>query len=161
MCKNNFFVSYAALWWKSMIFIVLSSLETVHDTVQYRYCNLSLLYRFIVLLSLETVHDTVQYRYCNLSLLYRFTVLSSLETVHDTVQYRYCKDTVQYRYCNISLLYRFLRIRLKCQNPILSYVREREKERRRERKHTVNVQLVYRNFIIILFNGGDVFICVI
>ena len=27
-----------------MIFIVLSSLETVHDTVQYRYCIFSLLY---------------------------------------------------------------------------------------------------------------------
>ena len=26
-----------------MIFIVLASLETVHDTVQYRYCVLSLL----------------------------------------------------------------------------------------------------------------------
>jgi len=28
---------------KSMIFIVLSSIETVHDTVQYRYCIFSLL----------------------------------------------------------------------------------------------------------------------
>jgi len=27
-----------------MIFIVLLSLETVHDTVQYRYCIFSLLY---------------------------------------------------------------------------------------------------------------------
>jgi hypothetical protein len=27
-----------------MIFIILSSLETVHDTVQYRYCIFSLLY---------------------------------------------------------------------------------------------------------------------
>jgi len=34
---TRFFITYAALWWKSMIFIVLSSLETVHDTVQYRY----------------------------------------------------------------------------------------------------------------------------
>ena len=47
-----------------------------------------------------------------------FIVLSSLETVH---------DTVQYRYCNLSLLYRLLRIRLKHQNPLLSYTREREK----------------------------------
>jgi len=31
-----FFIAYAALWWKSMIFIVLSYLETVHDSVQYR-----------------------------------------------------------------------------------------------------------------------------
>ena len=30
-----------------MIFIVLSSLETVHDTVQYRYCIFSLLYHFL------------------------------------------------------------------------------------------------------------------
>ena len=33
-----FFIAYAALWWKSMIFIVLSSLESIHNTVQYRYC---------------------------------------------------------------------------------------------------------------------------
>ena len=31
----------------------------------------------------------------------------------------------------ISLLYRFLRIRLKRQNPLLSYVRERERQRER------------------------------
>ena len=54
-------------------------------------------------------------------------VLSSLETVH---------DTVQYRYCIFSLLSHLLRIRLKRQNPLLSYVRERE----RERKYTANVQ---------------------
>jgi len=30
-----------------MIFIVLSSLETVHDTVQYRYCIFSLLYHLL------------------------------------------------------------------------------------------------------------------
>jgi len=41
--NDTFFIAYAALWWKSMIFIVLSSFETVHDTVQYRYCILSLL----------------------------------------------------------------------------------------------------------------------
>jgi len=29
-----FFIACAALRWKNMIFIVLSSLETVHDTVQ-------------------------------------------------------------------------------------------------------------------------------
>jgi len=45
-----------------------------------------------------------------------FIVLSSLKTVH---------DTVQYRYCIFSLLYRLLRIRLKRQNPLVSYVRER------------------------------------
>ena len=54
-----------------------------------------------------------------------FIVLLSLETVH---------YTVQYRYCIFSLLYHLLRIRLKYQNPLLSYVRERE------RKYTVNVQ---------------------
>jgi hypothetical protein len=47
-----------------------------------------------------------------------FIVLSSLETVHDTVQYMYCA---------FSLLYRLLRIRLKRQNPLLSYVQERER----------------------------------
>ena len=47
-----------------------------------------------------------------------FIVLSSLETVY---------DTVQYRYCIFSLFYCPLRIRLKCQNPLLSYVQEREK----------------------------------
>jgi len=50
-------------------------------------------------------------------------VLSSLETVHDTVQYRYRV---------ILLLSHLLRIRLKCQNSLLSYVRER--------KDIVNVQ---------------------
>ena len=30
-----------------MIFIALSSLETTHDTVQYRYCIFSLLYLFL------------------------------------------------------------------------------------------------------------------
>ena len=30
-----------------MIFIVLSSLETVHDNAQYRHCNFSLLYRLL------------------------------------------------------------------------------------------------------------------
>jgi len=44
MCNSNtFFTVYAALGWKSMIFIVLSSLEIVHDTVQYRHCISSLL----------------------------------------------------------------------------------------------------------------------
>ena len=46
-------------------------------------------------------------------------VLSSLETVH---------DTVQYRYCIFALLYRLLRNGLKCQNPLISYVREKERE---------------------------------
>jgi len=47
-------------------------------------------------------------------------VLSSLETV---------RVTVQYRYCIFSLFNRLLRIRLKRQNPLLSYVRERARER--------------------------------
>jgi hypothetical protein len=42
-------------------------------------------------------------------------VLSSLETVYDTVQY-----------CIFSLLYHLLRIRLKRQDPLLSYVREKD-----------------------------------
>jgi len=49
-----------------------------------------------------------------------FIVLSSLETVH---------DTVQYRYRILSLVYCLLRIRLKHQNHLLSYIRERERER--------------------------------
>jgi len=44
---TRFFIAYAALGWKSMIFIVLSSLETVHHTVQYRYCIISLLNRLL------------------------------------------------------------------------------------------------------------------
>jgi hypothetical protein len=48
-----------------------------------------------------------------------FIVLSSLETVH---------DTVEYRYCIFSLLCRLLRIRLKCQNSLVSYIQESEKE---------------------------------
>jgi len=47
-----------------------------------------------------------------------FIVLSSLETVY---------DTVQYTYYSFSLLYHLMRIRLQCQNPLLSYVRERDK----------------------------------
>jgi hypothetical protein len=46
-----------------------------------------------------------------------FIVLSSLETVH---------DTVRYRYCIFSLLYFLLRIRLKHQNPLLSYAQDRK-----------------------------------
>jgi hypothetical protein len=72
---------------------------------------------FIVLSSLETVHGSVQYRFCI------FIVLSSLVIVH---------DTVQYRYSILSLLYRLLRIRLKRQNTVLSFVRERERGRERE-----------------------------
>jgi len=48
-----------------------------------------------------------------------FIVLSSLEAVH---------DIVQYRYCIFSLLNRLLRIRVKRQNPLLSYARDRERE---------------------------------
>ena len=44
---TSFLIAYAALLWKNMIFIVMSSLETVQDTVQYRYCTISLLYRLL------------------------------------------------------------------------------------------------------------------
>jgi hypothetical protein len=40
---THFFIACAMLWQKSIIFMVLSSLETVHDTVQYSYCILSVL----------------------------------------------------------------------------------------------------------------------
>ena len=63
-----------------------------------------------------------------------FIVLSSLETVH---------DTAQYRYCIFSLLYRLLRIRLKRQNPLLSYVRER--------KYIVNVQCGVQYTLLLLY----------
>jgi len=65
-----------------------------------------------------------------------FIVLSSLETVH---------GTVQYRYCIFSLLCHLLGIRLKCQNPLLSYVQERE------RKYTVIVQCSVQYTLLILY----------
>ena len=64
-----------------------------------------------------------------------FIVLLSLEIVH---------DTVQYRYCICSLLYHLLRIRLKYQNPLLSYVQETE------RKYTVNVQCSVQYTLLLL-----------
>ena len=65
-----------------------------------------------------------------------FIVLSYLDTVH---------DTVQYRYCIFSLLYHLLRIRLKRQNPLLSYVRETE------RKYTVTVQCSVQYALLLLY----------
>ena len=52
------------------------------------------------------------------------------------------------------LLYRLLRIRLKRQNPILSYIRER--------KYTANVQcsVCTVHFVITLFNVGNVLLCI-
>ena len=73
-----------------------------------------------------------------------FIVLSSLETVH---------DTVQYRYCIFSLLYHLLRIRLKRQNPLLSYVQEKVLC-----KCTMSCTV---HFIVTLFNVGNVLLCVI
>ena len=63
-----------------------------------------------------------------------FIVLSSLETVY---------DTVQYKYCILSLLYLLLRIRLKGQNPLLSYVRER--------KYAVNAQCRVQYNLLLLY----------
>jgi hypothetical protein len=63
-----------------------------------------------------------------------FIVLPSLETVH---------DIVQYGYCIFSLLSRLLRIRLKCQNRILSYVRQGQ-------KYTVNVQCSVQYILLLL-----------
>ena len=65
-----------------------------------------------------------------------FIVLSSLETV---------LDTVQYRYCIFSLLYLLLRIRLQRQNPLLSYVQERE------RKYTADVQCSVQYTLLLLY----------
>jgi len=92
MCNNNtfFFIAYAALRWKRMIFIVLSSLETVHNTVQYMYCIFSLLYRLLSirlkrqnpLLSdvreREKVHCSIQY---TLLLLYLMLLMSYLRNL--------------------------------------------------------------------------------
>jgi len=63
-----------------------------------------------------------------------FLFLSFFETVH---------DTVQYKYCILSLLYRLLWVRLKRQNPLLSYVRERERERARERDRQTDRQTIH------------------
>jgi hypothetical protein len=46
-----------------------------------------------------------------------------------------------------SLLYLLLRIRLKCQNPVLSHVQERE----REREYTVNVQCSVQYTLLLLY----------
>jgi hypothetical protein len=64
-----------------------------------------------------------------------FIVLLSLETVH---------DTVQYRYCIFSLLNRLLRIRLKRQNSLLSYIREREKV-------NANIQCIVQYTLLLLY----------
>jgi len=45
--ENVIFIAYAGLWWKSMICIVLLSLEIVHGN-----CMVQVLYIFIVLSSL-------------------------------------------------------------------------------------------------------------
>jgi len=63
------------------------------------YCTIQVLY----------CTGTVQYRYC-------------------TVQVLYSTGPVLYRYCILSSHYRLSRIRLKCFNLLLSYVRERERE---------------------------------
>ena len=44
---TRFFIACAALLWKIMIFIVVSYLERVYYTVQYRCCVFSLLYRLL------------------------------------------------------------------------------------------------------------------
>jgi len=67
-----------------------------------------------------------------------FIVLSSLETVHYTVLY-------------FSLLNHLLRFRLKRQNPLLSYVREKETERERDRKYTANVQCSVQYTLLLLY----------
>jgi hypothetical protein len=60
---------------------------------------------------------------------------------------------------NISLLYRLLRIMLKRQNPLLSYVRERERES--ERVHCKCTMYCTVHFIITLFIVGNVLLHVI
>ena len=72
-----------------------------------------------------------------------FIVLSSLETV---------RDTVQYRYCIFLLLYSLLRIRLKHQNPLLSYVRETERYfHTYKTKYALNVQCSVQYTLLLLY----------
>jgi len=104
--------------------------------VMYRYVSMI----FIVKCATITLFCTTYAALCWKSM--NFIVLSSLETVH---------DTVQYRYCIFSLLCLLLRIRLKCQNPLLSYVRERERERERETKYTVNVQFCVQYTLLLIY----------
>ena len=77
-----------------------------------------------------------------------FIVLLSLETV---------RDTVQYRYCIFSLLFHLLSIRLKHQNPLLLYIRERE----RERKYTVNAPCSVQYTLLLLYLMLVVLLCII
>jgi hypothetical protein len=58
----------------------------------------------------------------------------------------------------ISSLYCLLRIRLKRQNPIVSYC---ERERERERVHSKCTMYCTVQFIISLFNVGNVLVCAI
>jgi hypothetical protein len=77
---TRFFIACAALCWKSMIFIVLSSLETVHDTVQYRHCIFSLLYR---LLSIRLKHQNPLLSYVR----ERENTLQMYNAVYSTLYY--------------------------------------------------------------------------
>jgi len=45
--NNRVFRCLSSALMENMIFIVLPSLENVHDTAQYRYCVFSLLYRLL------------------------------------------------------------------------------------------------------------------
>ena len=63
-----------------------------------------------------------------------------------------------YRYCIFSLLNHLLRIKLR-QNPLLSYLWERERER--ERLHCKCTMWCTVHFIITLFNVYNVLLCVI
>jgi len=62
-CVKQYFVfAYAALWWRNMIFVIVSSLESVQDTVQYRYCTVQVPVLYSTC--------TLQYLYCTVSVLY-------------------------------------------------------------------------------------------
>jgi len=108
--------------------------------VMYRYVHMIFSVKCVIITSFFIVYAAL-WRKSKI-----FIVLSSFETVH---------DTAQYRYCIFSLLYRLLRIKLKRQNPLFSYVREIEKV------HCNCTMYCTLHFIINLFNVGTVLLCVI
>ena len=80
--------------------------------VIYRHVRMIFIVKCITVISFSIAYAALGWKSMN------FVVLSSLEAVHDIVEDRYRIS---------SLLCLLLRIKLKRQNHLLSYVREREK----------------------------------
>jgi hypothetical protein len=101
----------------------MQNLVNAHNRLKYSLTNkialLQVMYRYVCMIFIvKCVTITCFFIACT-ALWWKsviFIVLSSLETV---------RNTVQFRCCIFSLLYRLMRIRLKCQNPLLLYVQER------------------------------------